>query len=188
MRKKYEKQLPLLEKTPVHPKVEELEKINKILDQNHSIYDLALQDLSPNAKKAGSGANGITAEQVVRAAIIKQMEGYSYEELSFHLADSRSYRSFCKIGFFDKVFGKSALSKNIKAISPDTWEKINKIVIAYAQAEKIEGGKKVRIDCSVVSSDIHNPTDSSLLWDSVRVLDRLMKRGKEKISGINFTY
>lgn len=188
MRKNYKKQLSLLEKTPVHPKVLELEKISKILDQNHSIYDIVLQDLSPNVKKTGNGANGMTAEQVVRAAIIKQMEGYSYEELAFHIADSRSYMSFCKIGFADKVFKKSALSKNIKGVSPETWEKINKIVIAYAEAEKIEKGKKVRIDCSVVSSDIHKPTDSSLLWDTVRVLDRLMKKGKEEISGIKFPY
>ena len=177
-----------MEKPPIHPKVEEVEKINEILEQNHSIYDMVLQDLSPTAKKEGNGANGMTAEQVTRAAIIKQMEGFSYEELAFHIADSRCYRSFCKIGIADKVFGKSALCKNIKAISPDTWEAINEVLISYAEGEKIEKGRKVRIDCSVVSSDIHDPTDSSLLWDSVRVMDRLMKKGLEKISGLKFPY
>ena len=55
----------------------------------------------------------MTAEQVVRAAIIKQMEMYSYEEFAFHLLDSVCYRSFCRIGFSDKGFQKSALCKNI---------------------------------------------------------------------------
>jgi len=79
----------------------------------------------------------MTAAQVVRAAIIKQMEMYSYEELVFHLLDSVCYRSFCRIGFADKGFQKSALCKNIKAITSETWEAINCILVAYGQDKKI---------------------------------------------------
>ena len=51
----------------------------------------------------------------------------------------------------------------IKAISPETWEAINRVLVAYGQDTDIEKGKEVRIDCTVVSSNIHQPTDSTLL-------------------------
>lgn len=78
---------------------------------------MSLQDLTLKGNKKESGAKGMTAEQVIRAAIIKQMEGYSYEELAFPIIDSSCYRNFCKIGIGQKEFKKSALCNNIKAIS-----------------------------------------------------------------------
>jgi len=100
--------------------------------------------------------------------------GYGYEELAFHLLDSVCYRGFCRIGIADKAFQKSALCNNIKAISSETWEAINRILVAYGQDKGIEKGKEIRIDCTVVSSNIHEPTDSTLLWDSVRVLTLML--------------
>lgn len=92
MRKTYKKQLPLPETSTVHPKVKELEKISNILSESINIYELVAQNLCQAEHNAG--ANGMTVEQIVRAAIIKQMEGFSYEELAFHLEDSREYRTF----------------------------------------------------------------------------------------------
>jgi IS5 family transposase len=186
MRKKREKQLPLISPSPAHPKARELETISKILDQNPIIYQMSLQDLSKSVSDTGSGANGMTAEQVIRAAIIKQMEGYSYQELAFHIIDSSCYRNFCKIGIAQKGFKKSALCNNIKAISPQTWEAINRVLVKYATDAGIEKGRKVRIDSTVVSSDIHEPSDSSLLWDSVRVLARILTRVKKELPGLRF--
>lgn len=71
------------------------------------------------------------------------------------------------------------MNKNIKAISSTTWESINVDFIGYAKKEKIEKGRKVRIDCTCVESNIHPPTDSALLWDCVRVLTRLMEQGRD---------
>ncbi|MDW7774244.1 MAG: ISNCY family transposase, partial [Desulfobulbaceae bacterium] len=65
MRKTRNQQLPLAEATADHPKAKELFKISEILDQNNSIYDLALQDLGVSDNEVG--ANGMTAEQVIRA-------------------------------------------------------------------------------------------------------------------------
>jgi len=186
MHKKYEFQLSLIEPTSVHPKAKEYKQISKILDQNPIIYDFALQDLVKGVKNAGAGATGMTAEQVVRAAIIKHGEGYSYEDLAFHLADSGTFRDFCKIGIGMKAFKKSTLQQNIKALSPDVWEEINNTLLGYARKEKIENGRKVRVDCTVVSSDIHDPTDSSLLWDVVRVFTRILEEAKDKIEGLKF--
>jgi len=116
------------------------------------------------------------------------MEDYSYDELAFHIVDSSCYRSFCRIGITHKGFKKSALCNNIKALSAATWEAINRILIRYAAKKKIEKGREVRIDSTVVSSDIHTPSDSSLLWDSVRVLTRLLSQAKSQAQGFNIPF
>ena len=180
MRKNYQKQMPLTITSIDHLHAEELEGISQILDANPIIYQWVLQDLTRNITHTDTGAEGMSAEQVIRAAIIKQMEGYSYEDLAFHLLDSVCYRGFCRIGIADKGFQKSALCNNIKAISAETWEAINRILVAYGKDKGIEKGKQVRIDCTVVLSNIHEPTDSSLLWDCVRVLTRMLGQINER--------
>lgn len=187
MRKKNQKQMPLTPCNIEHPRARELDRINQILDSIPTITDMVLQDLTHGVKNRNCGAEGMSAEQVLRAAIIKQTEGFSYEELAFHLIDSSTYRNFCRIGITHKGFKKSALCKNIKAISPETWEKINKLLAAYGEDRQIEKGKEARIDCTVVCSNIHDPSDSSLLWDSVRVLTRILKKMKEGL-GINILF
>lgn len=179
MRKKMRKQMPLVLNCIEHPRAKELEAISKILDSNPIIYELALQDLSSLVSNPHSGAVGMTAEQVVRAAIIKQMEGFTYEELAFHLVDSICYRKFCRIGISDKGFKKSALCKNIKALSAKTWQTYNRVLMKDARDKDTEKGRQVRIDSTVVCANIHDPSDSSLLWDSVRVLTRTLSQAKE---------
>jgi len=188
MRKNSEKQMPLMPPKIDHPQAEELDAISRILDRNPIIYDLAMQDLSSGSEKSKAGARGMTAEQVVRAAIVKQMFEFSYKDLAFHLVDSVSLRRFCFIGIADNGFKKSVLCNNIKAISPGTWEAINRCLILFAKDENIEKGREVRIDCTVVESNIHSPSDSTLLWDSVRVLARILRKAKELLprSGIRF--
>ena len=188
MRKNYEKQMPLTITSIDHPHAEELEGISKILDANPIIYEWVLQDLTREVMRTDTGAEGMSAEQVVRAAIIKQMEGYSYEELAFHLLDSVCYRRFCRIGIADKGFQKSALCNNIKAITPETWEAINRVLVAYGQDKGIEKGKQVRIDCTVVASNIHEPKDSRLLWDCVRVLTRMLGQIKERFDALDISF
>lgn len=176
MRKKRQKQMPLMYTTIDHPHAQELAYISRILDSQPIINELALQDLTADVTFAHCGAEGMTAEQVVRSAIIKQMNQYSYEQLAFHLVDSRCYRNFCRIGIADKGFGSSTLCDNIKALSDETWQAIHRLVIDYATEQKIEKGRKIRFDCTVVETNIHKPYDSTLLWDVVRVLTRLLKK------------
>jgi IS5 family transposase len=107
------------------------------------------------------------------------MNGFSYRELAFHLADSRSYRTFCRLGISDNVPTKSALNANLKALQPATLEAINRVLIGAAQKAKVESGRSVRTDCTVVESNIHEPMDSELLWDCVRVLTRLLVRARD---------
>jgi IS5 family transposase len=102
------------------------------------------------------------------------MNGFSYRVLAFHLVDSRSYRTFCRLGITDKVPSKLALNANFKCLQPATLEAINRVILGAAQAAKVETGRTVRVDCTVVETNIHEPSDSELLWDCVRVILRLL--------------
>jgi IS5 family transposase len=155
-----------------------LETISQILDKNPIILEFVHQDLSRGSGKSRNkrGACGMSAEQVLRAALIKQIFGFSYRELVFHIADSVSLRRFVRVVFAVRPFKHAALAKNIKMIGPETWEKINRVLVGWATAENIEKGRQVRIDTTVVESDIHPPTDASLLFDAVRVLSRLLEQ------------
>ena len=189
MREKLQKQMPLMNPATDHDQAKELEAIDANLKKHPTICDLVYQDLCANRRvKTSSGARGMSAEQVLRAAIVKALFGFTYKELAFHLIDSRTLHRFCLIGFADKGFKKSVLNKNIKALSADTWEQINRQLLGQAAAEKTEKAREVRIDCTVVETNIHAPTDSSLLFDAVRVLTRLLHAAKEACGskGIGF--
>ena len=130
-----------------------------------------------------TGRKGLSIESVLRCAILKQYRQLSYEELVFCLMDSSSCQTFARLTrpWFPK---KATLQSCISAISDVTWEKINQRLLHSADKAKKERGEMLRIDSTVSESPIHAPSDSTLLWDSVRVLVRLLKRAEELAEGI----
>lgn len=163
-----------------HPQSQELEVISSIIDENPIICRRVLQDLNRGKSESQrAGAKGMSADQVLRCVVVKILFGFTYEELAFHIVDSHSLRWFCRIGLTDEGFKKSALNGNIKAISADTWQMINRDILGYAKEENIEKGRTVRTDCTCVESNIHKPRDSNQLWDCVRVLTRLITRCRD---------
>ncbi|MGZ5445933.1 MAG: ISNCY family transposase [Thermoanaerobaculia bacterium] len=178
MRQARQKQLNLGSNWLAFEPAKELQAIAGLLDKHPTVADLVWQDLAPRGLLNDTGAQGLSAEQVLRALIIKQLNGFSYRELAFHLADSDTYRRFCQFGW-NQVPSKSVLASCIKAIRMETLEEINRLLVGIAQNKKIEDGKKVRVDCTVVESNIHAPLDSNLLWDCVRVVTRLMGDARE---------
>ena len=108
MRKKYKEQLPLMGHTTDHPHAVEMKLIDKILEKTSIIYEMALQDLTREVKSKETGANGMSAEQVVKAAIIKQSRGFSYEDLAFHIAEGwfRVVATLLSTKYFD-IFAKT---------------------------------------------------------------------------------
>ena len=109
-----------------HPQAYELEAISRIINKQPTICDHVMQDLCKGRTTVTRrGAHGMSAEQVLRAAIMKTLFGLTYQQLAFHMVDSKSIRRFCKIGIADKGFKKSVLNKNIKAMSEKTWQAIN---------------------------------------------------------------
>jgi IS5 family transposase len=188
MREKWQKQMPLMAHITDHPQAQELEMISKIIDANFTICNYILQDLCKGKVEAQrAGAKGMSADQVLRCAIVKTLFEFSYEELAFHIVDSHSLRWFSRIGIAEEGFRKSALNRNIKAITDQTWEIINHQILGYAEQQGIEKARKVRTDCTCVESNIHQPSDSTLLWDSVRVLTRLMERSRDEY-GLKFSF
>lgn len=142
---------------------------------------LVYDDLVAHGPDVSTGRPGLSGDQVLRLLLLKQMNGFSYEEFAFHLADSRCFRAFCGLGINEKSPRKSSLQNNIKSIQPTTVELIHRLILATAEELKVENGKVVRVDCTVVESNIRHPADSSLLYDCVRVLARLMERGRRQV-------
>jgi transposase, IS5 family len=151
----------------------ELAAIDRILVANPQAAELVWNDLQGRVAK--TGRPGLSADQVLRAAIVKQIYGFSYEDLAFHLADSQTYRNFCGFYLAEQAPKKSSLASNIKRVKAATWEKINRILLDYAKEEGLEDGLRVRIDATVTETNIHPPTDNKLLFDCVRVFDRLLR-------------
>jgi transposase, IS5 family len=188
MRKNLLDQLPLTPASIPHVHATELAAMGNLLDQLPEAVTLVHEDLSWRGTRRvdpAKGRDGMAAEQVLRAGVLKQHTGVSYERLAFGLADSNTYRSFCRLGFDRKPPTKSTLQKNVKRVKPETWEAISRLLIKKAQQLGIEKGQKVRTDCMVIESNIHHPNDSSLLGDCVRVFTRLMKKSNEKF-GLSF--
>ena len=121
-----------------------------------------------------TGRCGMPAESVLRCGLLKQYRHLSYEELAFYLVDSVSFRAFARLPL-SLCPKKSVLQKTISLIRAETWEQINRTLLIDASQEKIERGAVVRIDSTVCEVLMHPPSDSSLLWDAVRVMTRLLE-------------
>jgi IS5 family transposase len=104
------------------------------------------------------------------------------DKLAFHLEDSLSYRRFCRFGIAETPPKRSTLQQNIKRVKASTWEAINRLLVKEAERIGVEDGQTVRVDSTVVESHIHHPNDSSLLYDVVCELVRLMKRSRVLVS------
>ena len=112
----------------------------------------------------------------IRMMFIKHMYSLSYEELHQRVTDSIKWRRFCHIPLDARVPDGSTLCKLTKLFGSDTLDKLNKIIIAKAVKEKKIKARKVRVDTTVVESNIHYPTDADLLGDCVRVITRIVNR------------
>ena len=175
-------QLSLAQPWIEHPHARELEAISGILEKEAGMAERVGQDLVRGVKNPHTGARGMSGDQVLRVLLVKQMNGFSYEELHFHLLDSASYRTFCRFGALEEVPSRSAVAENVKKVRAETLEEINRLLLKRAASEGIEQGRKVRIDSTVVETNIHEPGDSALLWDAVRVLTRLLEQA-EAVAG-----
>ena len=179
MREILAEQRPLRPLSVHHNHAREVERMSEILDELPGDFlTLVHRDLVGNGRNPLKGRKAMTAEQVLRALIVKQMNEYSYRTLAFHLLDSNTYQAFCRFPL-GKVPKKAALQQNIKRVRPETMEQVNRAILEKAKLDGVEKGRKVRTDCTVVATNIHDPMDSWLLFDCVRVLTRLMVRGYE---------
>jgi IS5 family transposase len=152
----------------------ELKAISQWLDGQRPLVSLVAGDLRRQGVRE-TGRRGLPAETVLRCALLKQQRQLSYEELAFHLEDSASFRAFARLPLKWSP-KKSVLHQTISAIGAPTWEAINQALLVSAQQDKLESGATVRIDSTVSAALMHAPSDSTLLWDAVRVMTRLLRR------------
>ncbi len=140
------------------------------------LLEIVQQELSKRFKKSKTrGRPGTTAEIVVRMLLLKHMRGWSFEDLTREVRANLVYREFTGIGAGkvpdDKTMGRLARQLGSEAIG-----KLHRRTVEIAQANKVVEGRKMRVDTTVVETNIHYPTDSTLMGDGVRVLTRVMKR------------
>jgi len=180
------KQAPLTTAAIHHQHTRELDAISEILDAHPELARRAQRDLS-RGRRTDVGREGMSGEQAIRIALLKQIHQVSYRELAFQLADSATFRRFARLPF-GRTIKVSALQANVKSLSVGTWELINKALLRHAEDAGIEDGRKIRTDCTVVESNIHEPSDSSLLWDCVRVIMRLVKRAQAELPELDWSF
>jgi IS5 family transposase len=182
MREKRTVQASIFEGYAEHEIGQELKAMSAWLDGQLDLLDWVAADVKQrNVEK--TGRKGLSIESVLRCAILKQYRQLSYEDLVFCVMDSDSCRTFARLttGWFPK---KAALQSCVSAISEVTWEQINRRLLQSAQQAKVEKGKMLRIDSTATEAPIHEPSDSTLLWDSVRVLVRLLQQAEELAEGV----
>ena len=158
----------------------ELKAMSQWLDEHRELIGLAAEDLRRHGVQE-TGREGLPAKSVLRCALLKQHRQLSYEELAFHLENSASFRAFARLPL-SWTPKKSVLHRTISAIRTETWEAINRVLLASALQEKVETGKVVRLDSTVAAALMHEP--SSLLWDAVRVMVRLLKAADALVGGL----
>ena len=152
-----------------------LQAIADFLDDHAELVDLVHQDLVRGLTCPETGRVGVSAAQVLRAFLLQRIKAWDLRELRERIADGYTLRRFTT---FDSqpVPTHTAFHRAFVRLTPATVRALNDAVVHAAIAGELEDGTRLRVDTTVVETDIHFPTDSSLLWDAVRVLTRLVAR------------
>ena len=154
-------------------------RISQVLDKNPEILDLVDRDLQKLSQGGRKGRKGdFTSENILRALIVQDMEGLPFREAVIRMGGDGFLQDFLrtrKKAVMDFTF----LDKCSLAIRPETWKRVNELLGRYGVQRGVVNPKVIRTDTTVMESNIHYPTDASLLWDTWRVATRLLKRARE---------
>jgi len=121
------------------------------------------------------GRPGTPAEVVLRMLVLKHVRHWSFQVLEWEVRANLVYRQFTRVGA-GKVPDAKTLGRQAQALGPEVIQKLHVRLVDIARQNKIATGRRLRVDTTVVETNIHYPTDSSLLGDGVRVLTRVMKK------------
>jgi transposase, IS5 family len=126
-------------------------------------------------KSRSRGRLGAPAEMVLRLLILKHVRNWSYDVLEREVRANLVYRDFTRVGGAKTPDAKTMGRWGV-AIGPKVLKQIHGRMVQIAQDKKVTAGRRMRVDTTVVETNIHHPTDSTLLGDGVRVLTRIMKK------------
>jgi IS5 family transposase len=144
--------------------------------EDDALLLIVQQELAKRCKKSKTRGRAATpAEVVLRMLLLKHVRDWSFEVLSREVRANLVYREFTRIGG-EKVPDDKTMGNLARQLGPEVIEKLHRRVVEIARENKIAAGRKMRVDTTVVETDIHYPTDSTLLGDGVRVLTRVMKK------------
>jgi len=164
----------------------ELGLIDTVLEQHPHLVALLQEDITKGQKSSIFGRKDTpSVEQIVRAAIYKELKGLEYRELEYHQIDSRICAMFIKIDEL-RPFSFQLYQKYISQISPDNLQKVLVELNKIAINEGIEDLEKIRQDSTVVETDIHYPTNNSILWDCIKEAYRLLGHLREEVNGLSY--
>src|ERR1700686_3305770 len=152
-----------------------LQAICNFLDKQPALVDRVRRDLVRGLKQPHHGRRGLTAAQVLRALVLMRVKNWDYRELRERIADGIALRAFTDF-YCEEVPKHDAFNRSFNRVTPATLKAINELVVEAAVKLGVEDGSKLRVDTTVVETDIHHPTDNTLLWDVVRVVTRLIGR------------
>jgi len=153
----------------------ELAAIDKLLDDDE-LYKLIKHDFGKRYPKTlETGRDSSPVEVLLRLLTVKRLYSWTYRQTEWHVRDSLVMRWFCRISWA-AVPDYSTVDKWALTLRPATLHAFNERVTELAKQLKVTRGRKLRTDGTVVETNIHYPTDSSLLADGVRVLSRTLKR------------
>jgi len=152
-----------------------LQAIADLLDQHGELVELVRQDLVRGLRRPHVGRDGMTAEQVPRAFVLQRVKDWDLRELRERTDDGYTLRLFTRF-FSTAVPRHDAFHRAFSRLTPATIRALNDAVIQAAVAAGLEEGTTLRVDTTVVETNIHYPTDATLLWDCVRVVTRLVGR------------
>lgn len=155
-----------------------LQAISNFIDQHAELVEKVRRDLATGLKKPHTGRNGLTAEQTLRSLTLMRVKNWDYRELRERIADGYTLRRFTDF-HSQSVPKHDAFNRAFNRLTPATLQAVNDTMVRAAVTLGLEDGKKLRADTTVVETDIHHPTDNTLLWDSVRVVTRLVERLRE---------
>jgi IS5 family transposase len=164
-----------------------LQAVSDFLDTQKDMIEQVRCDLRRGLKKAETGRSGLTAPQILRSLVLMRIKNWNYRELRERIADGCTLRQFTDF-YCLPVPRHDAFHRGFNRLTPETLKAINDLVVQAAVVLGLEDGRKLRVDTTVVQSDIHHPTDNTLLWDVVRVVTRLIGRlaaalGRRRIKG-----
>ena len=157
-----------------------LRGIMSFLEDHPALVEHVRLDLERGLKNPGAGRHGISPEQTLRSLLLMRVKNWDYRELRERINDGYTLRGFT---LFDshRVPQHDAFNRAFMRLTPDTIRSLNQAVVQAAVQLELEDGKKLRVDTTVVETNIHYPTDATLLWDSVRTLTRLVGELHEQL-------
>jgi ElaB/YqjD/DUF883 family membrane-anchored ribosome-binding protein len=152
-----------------------LRRIDTLLE-DEAVIDTVVQALEarwPQSRRRGRP--GTPADVVLRMLILKHLFDWSYDDLEREVRANLVYRAFTRIDAEEVPDAKTIL-KIAGALGPDVIAQLHRQVVEVAKRAGVTHGRRFRIDTTVVETNVHYPTDSTLLRDGMRVLTRTMER------------